>query len=325
MTNQYKTRYPGLRVRKQPTLDAAIIGMLREGATIDAEHNVTVGANIWHALGVSAGGSALRASDDITQPGIVYAAHIYDGTQFTDEIVATPPPPVVTGKTRLGVNVVTGNGDVARRAIAAGCNAVSIVNNFQLAADLANDPKITVMARRYVSSMPPPDPDLLFEGAASPNVVYLTPLNECDVICYGSPEEIARRAAFDRDMWHKMRAKGRTPGDLLGRSGAEMTAQEITGIVGALGFPIVLVGGMLWFFASKVWPWYTKRTEDNDAARAKREESYAAQVAQTGNVYERVIAVLDRMATKLDSQHVEVMHEIRSLRGKTYTEPDRNR
>ena len=29
-----------------------------------------------------------------------------------------------------------------------------------------------------------------------------------------------------------------------------MTAQEITGIVGALGFPIVLVGGMLWFFAS---------------------------------------------------------------------------
>ena len=104
-----------------------------------------------------------------------------------------------------------------------------------------------------------------------------------------------------------------------------MTAQEITGIVGALGFPIVLVGGMLWFFASKVWPWYTKRTEDNDAARAKREESYAAQVAQTGNVYERVIAVLDRMATKLDSQHVEVMHEIRSLRGKTYTGPDRNR
>ena len=103
-----------------------------------------------------------------------------------------------------------------------------------------------------------------------------------------------------------------------------MTAQEITGIVGALGFPIALVGGMLWFFASKVWPWYTKRTEDNDAARAKREESYAAQVAQTGNVYERVIAVLDRMATKLDSQHVEVMHELRAMRGKTHLEPDRD-
>lgn len=205
---QYKVRYPGLRVRKQPTTAAQIVGMLREGAVIDVEHNVTVGANIWHALGVSAGGSALRASDDITQPGVVYAAHIYDGTQFTDEIVTTPPP-IVTGKTRLGVNVVTGNGDVARRAIAAGCNAVSIINNFQLAADLANDPKITVMARRYVSSMPPPDPDVVFEGAQSPHVVYLTPLNECDVICYGSPEEIARRAAWDRDMWRKMAARGR--------------------------------------------------------------------------------------------------------------------
>ena len=58
-----------------------------------------------------------------------------------------------------------------------------------------------------------------------------------------------------------------------------MTPQEITGIVGALGFPIALVGGMLWFFATRVWPWYTKRTEDNDSARAKREESYAAQIA----------------------------------------------
>ena len=205
---QYKTRYPGLRVRKQPTLDAPIIGMLRDAATIDVEHNVTVGPNIWHALGVSAGGSALRASDDVTQPGIVYAAHIYSGTQFTDEVNVIPPP-IATGKTRLGTNVITGSGDVARRALAAGCNALSIIDGFQLAADLANDQSITVMARRYVRSMPPADPDLIFEGAWSPHVVYLTPLNECDVICYGSPEEIARRAGYDREMWRKMKARGR--------------------------------------------------------------------------------------------------------------------
>jgi hypothetical protein len=82
---------------------------------------------------------------------------------------------------------------------------------------------------------------------------------------------------------------------------------------------------MLWFFATKMWPWYTKRTEANDEARAKREEIYTAQVAQTGNVYERVSAVLDRMANKLDSQHVEVMHELRGLRGRTHLEPDRDR
>lgn len=148
------------------------------------------------------------------RPGFVaFFAQWYPGVVVEFKQTGTnpvdPPPPAATGKTRLGVNVITGNGDVARRALAAGHTAVSIVNNFQLAADLANDTKITVMARRYVSSMPPPDPDVVFEGAQSPHVVYLTPLNECDVICYGSVEEIARRAAWDRDMWHKMRARGR--------------------------------------------------------------------------------------------------------------------
>lgn len=108
-----------------------------------------------------------------------------------------------------------------------------------------------------------------------------------------------------------------------------MTAQEITALVttlvSSLGFPIVLVGAAVWFFATRIWPWYVKRTEANDAARAKREESYTAQVAQTGNVIEKVIGVLDRMAIRLDSQHVEVMHELRALRGKPHLEPDRDR
>jgi hypothetical protein len=91
-------------------------------------------------------------------------ARAYVSAAFT-EPVNDPPPPVTTGRTRLGVNVITGSGVTARQALAAGHNALSIINNFQLAADLANDPAITVMARRYVSSMPPPDPDVVFEGA----------------------------------------------------------------------------------------------------------------------------------------------------------------
>lgn len=104
-----------------------------------------------------------------------------------------------------------------------------------------------------------------------------------------------------------------------------MTVQEATGLVGALGFPIVLVAGMLWFFAQKFWPWYVKRQEANDTALAKREEAHTSQVSQTREVYERVIGVLDRMANKLDSQHIEVMHELRAMRGKTHLEPDRDR
>lgn len=108
-----------------------------------------------------------------------------------------------------------------------------------------------------------------------------------------------------------------------------MTVQEITAfastLVNSLGFPVVLVGAAAWFFANRIWPYYVKRTDTNDAARAKREESYTTQVAQTGAVIERTIGVLDRMSTKLDSQHVEVMHELRGLRGKTHLEPDRDR
>ena len=108
-----------------------------------------------------------------------------------------------------------------------------------------------------------------------------------------------------------------------------MTAQEITALVttlvSSLGFPIVLVGAAVWFFATRIWPWYVKRTEANDAARAKREESYTTQVAQTGAVIERTIGVLDRMSAKLDSQHVEVLHALQALRGKPHLESDRDR
>ena len=105
-----------------------------------------------------------------------------------------------------------------------------------------------------------------------------------------------------------------------------MTAQEITGIVGALGFPITLVAGILWFFASKVWPWYVARQAANDAATAQRGEAYNSEIAQTRQVYERFIAALDRLIVKMDSQHVEVIQELRELRQRpVHTEPDRNR
>jgi len=105
-----------------------------------------------------------------------------------------------------------------------------------------------------------------------------------------------------------------------------MTAQEITGIVGALGFPITLVAGILWFFASKVWPWYVARQAANDTATATSREAYNSEIAQTRQVYERFIAALDRLIVKMDTQHAEVISELRALRHQpTHVEPDRNR
>ncbi len=149
------------------------------------------------------------------RPGFVaFFAQFYPGvvvefkTTGTNPVDPPPPPPVATGKTRLGVNVITGDGGAVNRAISAGCNAVSIINNFLLASQTAMNPAITVMARRYVSSMPSPDLGL-YEGAESPNVIYLTALNEQDVSAYGTVEQIRDRAGWDREMWRKMKALGR--------------------------------------------------------------------------------------------------------------------
>ncbi len=91
-----------------------------------------------------------------------------------------------------------------------------------------------------------------------------------------------------------------------------MTSTELTSVVSALGFPIVLVVLMLWFFGKSVWPWYVKRQAEQDAAQAA--------------LYDRFLLALDRLINKMDSQHAEVISELRNLRhAPTHLEPDRNR
>lgn len=91
-----------------------------------------------------------------------------------------------------------------------------------------------------------------------------------------------------------------------------MTTAEFTSVVSALGFPIVLVGVMLWFFGKSVWPWYVKRQAEQDAAQSA--------------LYDRFLLALDKLIAKMDTQHTEVINELRGLRKRpTHTEPDRNR
>lgn len=120
------------------------------------------------------------------------------------------PPPTIGVKTRFGVNVINGDAAYANQALNAGCTAVSGIGMFGQLADLAAQHRDkTFMARKYTGNqIPPPDPDFMYEGAQSPYVVYLG-LNECDAVCYGSVEQIAQRAAWDREMWQRMKARGR--------------------------------------------------------------------------------------------------------------------
>ena len=206
---QYKTRYPGLRVRKQPTTAAQIVGMLREGAVIDVEHNVTVGANIWHALGVSAGGAPLLASDDMGAAGLVYAAHIHSGTQFTDEVGAvTPPPPSTRPAYRIGVHVI-GNMRAAETALAAGAPVIFGMHDHlkmhQLA--LAHPDRIFVY-RGYIESGARPTPRDVFNtlqvGKDNPPNLWYVGTNENDH--FGDdPEALRGRVLWDKDLFHMLK------------------------------------------------------------------------------------------------------------------------
>ena len=91
-----------------------------------------------------------------------------------------------------------------------------------------------------------------------------------------------------------------------------MTTAEFTSVVSALGFPIVLVGVMLWFFGKSVWPWYVKRQAEQDAAQSA--------------LYDRFLLALDKLIAKMDTQHTEVINELRNMRHPpTHLESDRNR
>jgi len=204
---QYKTRYPGLRVRKQPTLDAAIIGMLPAGATIDVDHNATVGPNIWHALSVSAGGAALRASDDITQPGIGYAAYIYDGKQFTDAVEVTP---TISARPsyRIGVHVI-GNMRSAEQALAAGAPVIFGMHDHLKMHQLAQAwPDRIFIYRGYVESGARPTPRDVFNqlqvGRDNPPNLWYVGTNENDH--FGDdPEALRGRVLWDKDLFHMLK------------------------------------------------------------------------------------------------------------------------
>lgn len=202
----------GLFLRTGPSPNFPKLGLMPFGTPLRV---TSTDATNWHKIDLATNLVAtakVNGADLLQYNPQSLVTYGYCSGAYTEvwTVAPPPPPPTATNKTRLGVNCITGDGGAVNRAISAGCNAVSIINNFLLASQVATNPAITVMARRYVSGgMPSPDPDLLFEGAGSPDVIYLTPLNEQDVSAYGTVQQIKDRAGFDGEMWRKMKAKGR--------------------------------------------------------------------------------------------------------------------
>ncbi|CAB4147558.1 hypothetical protein UFOVP505_36 [uncultured Caudovirales phage] len=196
MTKIYTTRGAGLRARKQPSTDAAIVGVFPDASRLGVDHNVTVGEDVWHALPVAAGGVGLRDPGDIGAPAYLFSAHRYRGTDYTDAEVVEPQP--AAAGFRTGVNAKT-NFHLTRQAFADGCRYGMIIDDFGLAGDLSRDyPGATVMARRWFENgrnvtTVKQALDAL-EGATHPGVVY-TLWNEGD-----SGRSIAAQAKVEIDL-----------------------------------------------------------------------------------------------------------------------------
>lgn len=195
-----------------------------------------------------------------------YPGVVVEFRSTTPDIVIPPPNPSTT-VTRFGVNVISGNVAHAQRALDAGCTAISGIGMFGQLADLAARHRDkTFMARKYTGgAIPPPDPEYMYEGAQSPYVVYLG-LNECDAICYGTVEQIAQRAAWDREMWSRMKARGRRfAGGGFSVGTPDFTKQEICDAMRTHYAPLYNDGMGINYHLYSPWPnhtpdiWYEMR------------------------------------------------------------------
>ena len=200
-------------VRTQPTTSAQAIGYLMQpGQEFDVLGMVT-GADKqpWGRVTVTAGG--VRLGD-----GYLRA----DGWQWVTTptpVPPTPPPVPPAGdwkdaKYLLGVSCLN-DGDAGMDALARGCRNVLFMDNLMGAADAARKyPDAKIMARFWFQAAP--DPVWLADHAGAgltdiPGNMWTTCANECDWICYGTPEELRKRFEYERTfaeaMWKRNPAR----------------------------------------------------------------------------------------------------------------------
>lgn len=205
-----------LNIRPEPRMAGQPLGLLSEGAEVDVIETV----NGWHKVAV---GERFDISGVDFTPQIAVARRMpsfaWLSAQWTRPVgqapvepAPTPPVPAVLEKRPLllGMNCLS---DIAaaKVAIAAGCRAVTVINQFGATLALRNN-GVEVIRRRWLPSKPQlmsgeEMVDTYFEGGFGGG--YFAPIfNEGDYLGYGTPEEIAQRAEYDRRIGPVIRARG---------------------------------------------------------------------------------------------------------------------
>jgi hypothetical protein len=188
-----------LRVRAAPNTDAAIVGIVRGGLTVD----VLAVVDNWATVALQVGGAAVTVEGtDQAAVGYMYAPMLDFGAERN---VPTSP-----ARVKLGVHTMT-NGRGAEE-VERGCSFVMCLNNFDVAEEIKRKhPDVVVMVRRYWANSVPSIDDALrgLNGAANPGFIY-TGLNEADALGQDG-NDLRRRATFDVELARRVtQASGAT-------------------------------------------------------------------------------------------------------------------
>jgi hypothetical protein len=79
-----------------------------------------------------------------------------------------------------------------------------------------------------------------------------------------------------------------------------LTTQDTVTIVGALGFPIALVFGALYFVRRDVWPWWVDWSAQRAVVQDERHREYIAATNRNTEAMLTLTALLSRMDERLE-------------------------
>jgi hypothetical protein len=82
-----------------------------------------------------------------------------------------------------------------------------------------------------------------------------------------------------------------------------MTAADITGLIGALGFPIFLVVAMLFIFVKYIWPWFVADQKLRRETESKRHSDHLVSFDRSSIAAELLAKVFIEFSTKASEQH----------------------
>ena len=137
----------------------------------------------------------------------LYSAIKYNGIQYL-AVASDPVPPVSNFK--LGVSVLHAH-HLLEPAYQAGIRCFLIMDGVLAAVQFKRaHPDAIVMYRRFLDhgSGIPSAAAFGAEAAMGNGIIFVSPLNECDNWCYGSPGEIQARANFDAALAAMCKANG---------------------------------------------------------------------------------------------------------------------